>query len=420
MGWGKSEGKDEMVVIAGVGVVSSLGIGRDEFWQALRQSKCGLGPITLFDTSNFENKIAGEVKNFQPQQILGEKRLIDLDRSSLLLLSGVKLALEDAKFTINEDDSYKVGIVVGTTFGSFTSISKFMQESLTEGPRYVNPSIFPNVVVNSPASRVSIKFNIKGPCTTLSTGICAGLDAISYAQNLITETSNLDVFLAGCVEDLSLFVFLGFRRLECLAKGEEIQSLCFPFDKRRNGIVLSEGAAVLLLCREDTAKERKFPIYARVLGFGSCFDPNKFYRYNLQGEGLKKAMGEALDSAGLLAQDIDCIFANANSTKDGDLMESKAIKEVFGEHAYKIPITAPKSALGEPLSAWGGLGVASSLLTLKEDVIPPILNYKEKDPDCDLNYVVEKPLKKKVSKVMINASDPNGFNTSLILGKYTD
>lgn len=408
---------NKRVAITGIGVISPIGIGKEEFWQSLSAGKSGLKPITLFDTSDLAVKTGGEIANFDPENLLEDKNLYDLDRASLLLSSAAKLSLRDANLVINEGNTKEIGVSVGTTFGSLHSISEFDRESLREGPRYANPSIFPSTVGNSPASRVSIRFKIKGFNATLSTGMCAALDAIDYARDLI----NLDrtkTVVAGSVEDLCIQTFLGFYKLGYLSgikNGSE--PISCPFDKRRNGIVFSEGASVLILEEAESAKKRQANIYAEILGTGTCFDPARFYRYNPKGTGMIEAMNLALKDAELKPEDIDCIFANANSTQDADSIETKAIKEVFGDYAQKIPVTAIKSMLGETFSASGGLATAAALYALNQNNIPPTINYEERDITCDLDYVINKSRKKKLSKVMINAFGPNGANTTLIIGR---
>ena len=404
-------------VITGMGVVSPLGIGKDAFWEGIFSGKSAFRDITLFDTSDLKVKIAGEISGFEPKEIIGEKGLMDLDRATLLLLCAAKLALDDSGLEITESNTNRSGVCTGTTFGSLYSISKFNQESYKEGPRYVNPSIFPSTVGNSPGSRVSIRYKIKGFSTSIATGMCSALDALDYSRDFI-NLDKADTILACSVEDLSIQTFLGFYKLQYLAGLKEgSQAASAPFDKNRNGIVFSEAAVTLVLQDEQTAKKTNKKVYARVLGIGSCFDPARFYRYNPKGEGMKRAMKLALDDAELKPQDIDCIFANANSTKAADLIETQSIKEIFGQEAYKVPITAIKSMLGEAYSASGSLAVAAAIAAIEKSLIPATINYKEKDPRCDLDYVVDEPRIKELNKVIINTFGPNGFNTSVILGK---
>lgn len=405
------------IVITGIGVVSPIGIGKEDFWQNLFKGNSGFKPITLFDTSDFKVKVAGEVTEFNPKDILGNQGLMDLDRATLLLLSAAKLALEDANLNITEENTKHIGVSVGTTFGSLHSTSRFDQESLKEGPRYVNPSIFPSVVGNSPASRLNIRFKIKGFSSTISTGMCSSLDAIDYARDFIRLNRN-NIIIAGSVEDLSIQTFLGFYKLKYLSGlGDRGEPLSCPFDKRRDGIIFSEGSVVFILEDLNSARERKADIYAEILGIGSCFDPSKFYKYNPDGKSMSEAMRLVLKDADMSSEDIDCIFANANSTQDADYIETKAIKEVFGGNALKIPITAVKSMLGESYSVSGGLSLLAAVGSLKNNSIPPTINHKDKDVRCNLGYVFNKAQKNRINRAMINTFGSNGANTVLIVGR---
>jgi 3-oxoacyl-[acyl-carrier-protein] synthase II len=406
------------IVITGIGVISPVGIGKDQYWESLQAGKSGFRPITLFDTLDLGVKIAGEITNFNAKEILGFQGLMDLDRATLLLLSAAKFALDDSRLIVDEATTHRIGVSVGSTLGNLHSVSKFDRESLTEGPRYVNPSIFPSTVGNSSASRISIRFQIKGFNATLSTGMCSALDAIDYARDAIM-LGRADTVLCGSIEDLSSQTFLGFYKLKYLAgTKEKTEAISCPFDKRRNGIIFSEGAVVLVLQEFSDALKSNVKIYGEILGIGSSFDPSKFYKYNPKGEGMKEAMRSALKDANLRPEDIDCIFANANSTQDADAIETNAIKDVFGSCAYKIPITAIKSTVGEGFSVSGGFSTTSALGALQLGAIPPTINYNQKDPGCDLNYVVNKSQKKELSKVMVNTFNPGGANISLILGKF--
>ena len=263
---------NKKIVITGIGVLSPIAIGREAFWAGLFQGKTGFRPVTLFDTSPFRVNIAGEITDFDALSFLGKKGLRDLDRSTRLICSAAKLAIDDSRIEITEDTTHSMGVSIGTTFGSLHSISQFDRSGLIEGPRAVNPSHFPNTVINSPASQVSIKFKIKGFNTTISTGFCASLDAVSYAADFI-RLNRADVVLAGGVEELCEETFMGFHNLGCLSGTDGSEPICCPFDARRNGTILSEGAAVLVLEDEEHALNRDAVILARVLGYGNAFDP---------------------------------------------------------------------------------------------------------------------------------------------------
>ena len=324
------------VVITGIGVLSPIGIGREQYWEGLFSGRTGFSMISLFDTSGFKVTVAGEIKNFDPLAMLGKKGLRELDRSTRLVSSAAKLALEDSRFEISDDNTQATGVAVGATFGSLHSISQFDRTGLIEGPRYVNPSYFPNTVINSPASRISIRFKIKGFNTTISTGFCAGIDAISYASDFVC-LERADVVLAGGVEELCEETFSGFYRLGCLSGGDGSDPACRPFDARRNGTVLSEGAALLVLESEEHALTRGADILARVSGYGNSFDPEARMDFGHQGKGLRNAVAIAIKEASLSPGDIDYVSSCANSTKGLDRMESSVLKDVLESMLTEFP-----------------------------------------------------------------------------------
>lgn len=405
------------IVITGVGIISPIGIGKENFWDGLFQGKTGFKNITLFDTSSLNVHIAGEISDFDPIALLGKKGLRTLDRSTRLINSAAKLAIEDANLQITEENTHLTGVAIGTTFGSLHSIAQFDRDGLIEGPKYVNPSHFPNTVINSPASQISIRFNIKGFNTTISTGFCASLDAISYASDFI-KLNRADVVLAGGVEELCEETFLGFHNLGCLSGIDGLEPICCPFDIRRNGTVLSEGAGILVLENEEHALKRGARILAKISGYGNCFDPFTDMNFNSNGKGLVNAITLALQDAVLTIEDIDYISASANSTKGLDRMETRVIKEVFGNHAYNIPVSSIKSMVGESFSASGALAIVSAIGAIQREIIPPTVNYAEKDPECDLDYVPNKARQKRISNVLVISSDPYGNNSAMMIGRY--
>jgi len=409
------------IVITGIGVVAPNGIGKEEFWENLANGVSGIKNISLFDTDKYASKRAGEISDFNPAQYLGRKGLRTLDRSTLLLAVATKLAMEDGQIEIDEINTYDTGIVTGTSMGSVKSISEFDKTSLVEGPSNVNPALFPNTVINSPSSHVSILFDIRGLNVTISSGFCSALDALIYAYDSI-KLNKVNRIFSGSVEELCHQTFLGFYKAGCLS-AENSGSTCneesMPFDKRRNGIVLGEGAGILLLESLDCAQERKANIYGEILGFGKTFDPMSHPgHYNPNAEGPIKAMDMALKNAHLKPQDIDLICACANSSPVGDHIETMAIKETFGQYAHNIPITAVKSMIGEVYSASGSFQMITALLAINKGIISPTINYKEKDPRCDLSYVFNISRESEVSKIMVNAFSPHGNHVSIIIGGY--
>jgi len=410
--------KHKEIVITGVGVVACNGIGREAFWGALRKGVSGIKPVSLFDTGSIKSKQAGEIKDFDAKRYLGDKGLRLLDRSTKLANVAAKLALDDAHFTVTEENADETGVVLGTTLGSVWSISEFDKTALVEGPRYVNPALFPNTVINSPASQISIRFGIKGFNTTIATGFTSSMDALKYACDFI-RLGRARAVLVGGVEELCLQTYLGFYKLQFLSgsKGDD-QELNCPFDRRRNGIVFGEGAAMLLIEDVETARARGVPIYARISSLGYEFVPYRINKYHRLGTGIRKAMKEAMEAADLDVKDIDCISANANSTPEADRIEAEAIREVFGSTAQKTPVTAIKSMVGETFSASGAMQLVAASGSIEEGFIPPTLNLREKDPDCALNCKDGISQKADITHVLISCFGPSGVNTAVVLSKY--
>lgn len=395
-------------VITGVGILSPLGIGYEVFSKGIQGGISGVKDITLFDTKDLLAKQGGEIPGFEPKEILGKEGLLDLDRATKLLLCATQFALKDSKIVVSEENASHISVVIGTTFGSLHSISSFNRDAYVEGPKYVNPSRFPNTVGNSPASRLAIKFRIQGPNTTISTSMCAFSDALDYGIDFI-HLNRVKTMLIGAVEDFSIQTFLGFYKLDQLSS----KNISRPFDKERDGLIFSEAAVVFCVEEYETAQKRKASIHAEILSTGSSFDPKRFYRYNPQGVGMIKAMERALDNARLKPQDIDCIFSNANSTLEADVIEARAIEKIFGR---QTPVTAIKSMTGETYSASGALALAAAIDALKEQYIPATINIKNKDSECRINLVTKK-MKKKLERILINTFSPDGSNASFIIGK---
>jgi 3-oxoacyl-[acyl-carrier-protein] synthase II len=408
---------ERTVVITGIGVLSPIAVGRESFWDALIQGKTGFKPITLFDTSLVPVHVAGEITDFDPIAFLGKKGLRELDRSTRLVCSAAKLSIDDARLDITNENTNSIGVSIGSTFGSLHSISQFDRVGLTEGPRFVNPSHFPNTVLNSPASRVSIRFNIKGFNTTLSTGFCSSIDAVSYAADFI-KLQRANAVLTGGVEEFCEEILLSFYKLGYLSGTDGSEPICRPFDMRRNGTILSEGAAVLVLEDSTTALDRNAEILAVVKGYGNAFSLSAKGAPGESGGGLEKAISLALKDAALSTGDIDYICSGANSTKSLDRMETRAIKKVFGDHAFNIPVSSIKSMVGECFSASGGLSLAAAIGALRKGFVPPTLNYQEKDPECDLDYVPNRARQKDIRNVLVTSLDPFGNNSVMVLGRF--
>ncbi len=405
------------VVITGIGVVSPIGIGRDQFWRGLKEGKSGITPVTLFDTSTTRSKLAGEIIDFRPKEILGPKGLRNLDRTTLLALSAAKLALDDANFQINSSNQNRVGLVLGSTMGSVWSINEFDKEGFKNGSHAVNPAFFPNTVMNSPASQISIKFGIKGFNATISTGFTSSLEALEYARKFIL-LSRTDFVLAGGVEELCEQTYKGCNKVGFLSGSKNGKDeLCAPFDKRRNGAVLGEGACIFLLESFQNAKKRRANIYGELKSVGTAYDKNSFYKYNTKADGAKLAVSRALQNAGLSKDKIDYVAAGANSSLDGDVAEARAL-EFLARPGSRIVASACKSMIGESFSASASLQVAAGLLALDRNLIPPTINFKEEDRRCShIDCVANEARAQKVKNAMVLAISPMGQNSAVILSR---
>jgi 3-oxoacyl-[acyl-carrier-protein] synthase II len=410
--------RKKRVVITGVGVLAPNGIGKEEFWWALRKGKSGIGPISRFNTNGFPCKLAGEIKNFKPTHFLGSKGLRNLDRNARLLCSAAKLAIDDAHIHINNTNTDDIGVCTGTTLSPLWNIAEFDRGIINDGPLFTDASLFPGTVINAASSQVSIRFGIQGFNTTVSTGYSSSIDALEYSMDFI-RLERIKAVLVGAVESLSLANFTAFYRLGFFAgiNGEELSC---PFDKRRNGIVLGEGAAVIMIEDEEYAKKRGAHIYAEIKGMGNCFDAYRMGRYHPEADGLRESMTKAIRNSELAITDIDYISASANSVPEQDRLEAKAIKDVFGRCAYNVPVSAIKSMTGEAFSADGLLQITASIGSIANGFLPPTINYKMRDNDCDFDFVVNKSRKARIKNVLINNFGPGGTNTSLVISRYNE
>ncbi|MDR4496605.1 MAG: beta-ketoacyl-[acyl-carrier-protein] synthase family protein [Candidatus Scalindua sp.] len=408
------------LVITGMSILSPLGLNKDEFWHNLTNGNSGIKDVTLFDVSRYKSKKAGEISNFDAKEYLGKKGIRHIDRTSLLASSAAKLVMEDAKITHEIYGEEDLGIVIGSTYGSIDSISSFDLEALKEGPSFVNPMDFPNTVLNAPASRASIFCKATGLNSTISTGVTSGLDAIIYASDFL-KLKRVKAVLAGGVHGLTPDIFWGAYKSGILS-GSKNGSLeiSAPFDKRRNGFILGETAALLVIERLEDALKRDAKIYAEIKGYGNTFNPKKINHDLLDTEEGARCISVAMKDAKLKSNDISYISACANSSETGDIMETRVIEEYFGDFAKQAPISAIKSMSGECLDASGAMQCVASIMAINNGVIPPTINYQEKDENCDLDFVPNKSRELEVNNVLINAFSDTGNISSIIISKYSN
>lgn len=404
-------------VITGIGVVSPLGIGHQNFWNNLVSGNSCIGPMECMDLSKYECKNGAEVKDLNPDEFLGRKGLRYLNKGTKFLGSSVKMALDDANLEINEDLSNNTGILIGSSLGNFSQTTDYFHDIVRENPSELSPMQSYDVALNSSINYASVVFKIKNFARTVSSGFTSSTDAIGNALKLI-QNGKAKVIITGGVEQISFDLYMIFyiRKMLAHTNGTGCE-ISMPFDKRRNGFIMSEGSYVFILEDHDFAVSRGARIYGEVSGFGSLFAGNRNSDIIKRVEKARNAMKKCIDDAALSPDDIDLINANGNSGKLSDLIEAKAIKELFEEKCENIPVHTIKSTLGECYGASGAAQTASSLLSINNGLIPPTINYEEKDPEFNLN-VISKKLKKNVNNVLINSFDLSGNNSCLIINKY--
>lgn len=407
------------VVVTGIGVVAPANsIGKERLWNNLTSGISGFGPISIFNTDNYAVRTAGEIKDIDFPYYLGSKGLRLLDRSTKLINVAMKLAIEDCGIAISHENTYDIGVVVGTSMGSVRSISEFDISSLKNGFSGINPALFPNTVINSPAGQVAVKYDIRGLNTTVSSGFCSALDAVIYAYDSI-RLNKVNMVFSGAFEELCQQTFLGFHKNGCLAdSGDRADDLGDQHDfAKRNGVVLGEGAGVLVLEELEHARSRNADIYGEVLGFARVFEqPNGWKKVN----GAVRAMSQALSDTELKPDQIDLLCACSDfSAKDihGDRKkELHAINSVF-KNIKRPPITAIKSQLGEGYGVSGIFQAITGLLAINAGMIPSAMTLCE-DYAYNINILSEGNMKNEVCNIMINSFSPHGNNISLIIGKY--
>lgn len=401
------------LVITGIGVVSPYGLGKDVFWKGLEYGKnCAKKPKELKYTA-----LAAVVNDEAVRSYLGQKGLRNIDRSALMLMAAAGMAIEDAEIKISASNTDRIGVATGTTFSHIDPIIRFDREVFKEGINFASPALFPTTVLNAPSSQISIRYNIQGFNTTVSTGFTSSLEALKYASNSI-ETGHADIVLAGGVEPLSSPLLFGLRKLGYLAGiGKKARALSCPFDARRNGPVPGEGAGMIVLERQSPGRSGGSTGYARILGLSSCFDPRGVTKVFPKGDCLEAAVRSALEQAGIVAEDVDYISSCANSTIDLDKVEVKVLKRVFGSKLDKIPVSSIKSMIGETFSASGILQIASCVGAMLHKRVPPTINYEKPDRLCDIDCVPNASRKKNVDIALVVSSGPGGYNSACILEK---
>ncbi len=398
---------NKRVVITGLGVVSSIGIGWEKFWDALLQGKSGISPVASFDTSNQFTHNGGEVKDFKPEDFIPDEKLPTLSRASQMALAAAKLAVRGAKLSQEELSKLAAGVCIGATSGSGQVIEQINDRLIRH--EEVGADLICRFTVQSTPAVIAREFALKGPNMIFSTACAAGNYAVGYGYDLI-RAGSAEVVLAGASDAFSRISFTGFNQFSAVAPEK-----CRPFDKNRKGMIVAEGAAVLVLESLETAIARKAPIYAEVAGYGLSCDAHHMTTSSI--EGIAACMRKALQEAGCSTDDVDYISAHGTGTAANDKNECAAIRQVFGLRSESIPISSIKSMLGHTMGAASALEAIVCALAIKYDMLPPTINYETPDPECDIDCIPNLARKHTVTIALNNSYAFGGNNASIVLKK---
>ena len=406
---------ENRVVVTGIGLVTPLGLDRKSTWKALLNGESGIDYISTFDTEGFATRIAAEVKGFDPSGILGKKEARRMDRFTQFASVASLEAIEHAGLKMESEDADRVAVLIGSGVGGIITISEQHIVLNERGASRVSPFLVPMMLSDMASGQVSMMIGARGPNFSTVSACATGADSIGEASEMI-KRGRVDVAIAGGTEAAICPIGVaGFNSCMALStRNDDPKAASRPFDANRDGFVLGEGAGVLVLESEKHARARGATIFAELAGYGSSSDAHHVTQPHPEGEGAARAMKYALGQAGMTPEDISYINAHGTSTPLNDKFETIAMKRVFGEHAYKVPISSTKSMTGHLLGAAGGIEAAFSVMAISESAIPPTINLEEPDPDCDLNYTPHTPLRGRVPTAMSNVFGFGGHNASLV------
>ncbi|MFC1566886.1 beta-ketoacyl-ACP synthase II [bacterium] len=408
------------IVITGMGVVTSIGLTVEKYWDSLINGKSGIGNITFFDASAYTVKICGEVKDFDPTNYIDLKKIRKMDRFVQFAMAAGKMAIEDSSLNLDEEDRSRIGVIIGSGIGGINVIEREHKHLLDKGPRKVSPFLIPMLIINIAGGEFAIAHGLKGPNYGITSACASGTHAIGDALRLM-RYGDADVMIAGGTEAaISPLGVAGFCSIKALStNNENPQQASRPFDKNRDGFVMGEGAGIVVLETLEHAKKRGAKIYAEVGGYGASDDAYHITAPEPTAEGSIKSMKTAISDADISIDEIDYINAHGTSTYFNDKTETFAIKQVFGEKAYNIPVSSTKSMTGHLLGAAGAVEIIASVMSINTNIIHPTINYEEKDPECDLDYVPNKARKvENINAALSNSLGFGGHNATLVIKKY--
>jgi 3-oxoacyl-[acyl-carrier-protein] synthase II len=407
------------VVITGAGVISPVGNDAQTFWNSLLEGKSGIDKVTAFDVTDYPTQIAGEVKEFNPEDFMDKREARRQDRYVQFALAATKMAVESARLEITPEIAERVGVYIGSGIGGLGTWEEQHQVLLEKGPRRVSPFFIPMMIANMASGAVSIEYGAKGPTSSAITACATGTNAIGDAFRLI-QFGHADVMITGGAEaTIRPMAFAGFCSMKAMStRNDEPQKASRPFDRDRDGFVMGEGAGIVILEELEHAKQRGATILAEVIGYGMSADAHHITAPPEDGEGAARCMMNALKDAGVAPAEVGYINAHGTSTPLGDIAETKAIKTVFGDHAYKLAVSSTKSMTGHLLGATGGIEAIATAFALRDQILPPTINLENPDPECDLDYVPNEARKAQVNVALSNTFGFGGHNATIVLKRY--
>ncbi|HPW37210.1 MAG TPA: beta-ketoacyl-ACP synthase II [Syntrophorhabdus sp.] len=409
------------VVVTGIGLVTPCGIGTDNVWNNILSGKSGIGPITRFNTDRFDTKFAGEVKDFNPEDYVQPKEVKKMDLFIHYALAAAHIAVKDAGLDMGKEDPERVGVVVGTGLGGLPTIEKYHSVLLERGPGRITPFFIPMLIANEAPGHIAIQHGIKGPNLCIVTACATGAHSIGDACRII-QYGDADVMVAGGSEaNLTPLTVGGFNAMKALStRNNDPMKASRPFDRDRDGFVVAEGSGIIILEELEHAKKRGARIYAEMAGYGYNGDAYHITAPCPDGDGFIRCMRMALRDAHISPDHVDYINAHGTSTKLNDYIETLAIKEVFKEKAYRIPVSSTKSMTGHLLGAAGAVEAVFSILSIRDQVCPPTINYENPDPECDLDYVPNTARKCTINTVVSNGFGFGGTNSTLVFRRFIE
>lgn len=407
------------VVITGMGVVHSLGLGTDSFWSSIKDGKSGISTLTKFDTTNYDAKVAAVIYDFEPTDYIDKKEAKRMDIFTQYALAAAKMAMDMSGLDMEKEDSFRAGVIVASGVGGIQTLEDQHQILATKGPGRVSPFFITSMIANMAAGRIAIEYNLQGFNECVVTACASGNNAIGDAFKVIQRGDADIMFTGGAESAITPLSFAGFCSNKALSTNPDPTTACRPFDRDRDGFIMGEGAGILVLEELEHAKQRGAQILGEVVGYGCTCDGYHITAPHPEGIGGIRSMQFALEDAGIQPEDIGYINAHGTSTPLNDVAETKVIKQVFGEYAYKLPVSSTKSMTGHLLGAAGAVEAIITAMALKDGFLPPTINLLNPDPECDLDYVANTGRPARIEYALSNALGFGGHNAAIILKKYS-